>query len=95
MRHRHRLSKLLLRHDIVYSGGRPWDGLHEALLRRQQFNQCGVQLASDTNLRNGVRFDYTYAARACRLYGDGVVVLMNGLMSTEGATCNCPGSQHA
>src|SRR5204862_118372 len=34
MRARHRLSKLLLRHDIVYPG-RAWTGVHEAWLRRQ------------------------------------------------------------
>jgi transposase len=33
MRSRHRLSKLLLRHGIVYSGGRPWNGMHERWLR--------------------------------------------------------------
>jgi transposase len=30
MRARHRLSKLLLRHGIVYSGGRAWTGKHDA-----------------------------------------------------------------
>ena len=31
MRARHRLSKLLLRHGIVYSGGQAWTGAHDAL----------------------------------------------------------------
>jgi IS30 family transposase len=31
------LSKLLLRHGIVYSGGRAWTGTHETWLRGQQF----------------------------------------------------------
>jgi transposase len=35
MRARHRLSKLLLRHGIVYSGGAAWTGKHEAWLRRE------------------------------------------------------------
>src|SRR4051794_30092144 len=35
MRCRHRVSKLLLRHGIVYTGGHPWNGVHEAWLRRQ------------------------------------------------------------
>jgi len=30
MRARHRLSKLLLRHGIVYYGGDAWTGRHEA-----------------------------------------------------------------
>ena len=34
MRARHRLSKLLLRHGIVYSGGQAWTGEHDAWLRR-------------------------------------------------------------
>ena len=41
MRARHRLSKLLLRQGIVYSGGKPWTGVHEAWLRSQQFDQPG------------------------------------------------------
>ncbi|MCH6469759.1 IS110 family transposase [Sinomonas terrae] len=34
MRARHRLSKLLLRHGIVYEGGDAWTGAHDAWLRR-------------------------------------------------------------
>lgn len=34
MRARHRLSKLLLRQGIVYSGGHAWTGAHDAWLRR-------------------------------------------------------------
>lgn len=50
MRCRHRLSKLLLRHGIVYSGGKAWTGVHETWLRGQQFTQRGVQLAFDADL---------------------------------------------
>jgi transposase len=50
MRYRHRLSKLLLRHGIVYSGGSAWTGVHETWLRRQQFAQRGIQLAFDADL---------------------------------------------
>ncbi len=39
MRARHRLSKLLLRHGIVYSGGQAWTGAHEAWLRRDAVPQ--------------------------------------------------------
>ena len=34
MRARHRLSKLLLRNGIVYSGGKAWTGAHDLWLRR-------------------------------------------------------------
>jgi transposase len=50
MRCRHRLSKLLLRHGIVYSGGHAWTGVHEIWSRGQQFAQRGVQLAFDADL---------------------------------------------
>ena len=35
MRARHRLSKLLLRHGMVYSGGQAWTGKHEQWLTRE------------------------------------------------------------
>jgi len=35
MRARHRLSKLLLRNGIVYSGGKAWTGAHDLWLRRE------------------------------------------------------------
>jgi len=38
MRVRHRLSKLLLRHGIVYYDGAAWTGRHDAWLRRQRFD---------------------------------------------------------
>lgn len=50
MRSRHRLSKLLLRHGIVYYGGPTWNGVHEAWLRGQHFGQRGIQLAFDAEL---------------------------------------------
>lgn len=37
MRARHRLSKLLLGHGIVYSGAQAWVGAHGAWLRRQRY----------------------------------------------------------
>ncbi|HUO39602.1 MAG TPA: IS110 family transposase [Mycobacterium sp.] len=45
---RHRLSKLLLRQGIVYSGGQAWTGKHELWLRAQRFDTLGLQLAYDT-----------------------------------------------
>jgi transposase len=50
MRCRHRLSKLLLRHGIVYCGGKAWTGVHETWLRGQRFAQRGVQMAFDAEL---------------------------------------------
>jgi len=47
---RHRLSKLLLRQGILYSGGSTWTGVHETWLRGQQFTQRGVQIAFDAGL---------------------------------------------
>ncbi len=45
---RHRLSKLLLRQGIVYSGGKAWTGVHDGWLRRQRFDQPGLQMAFET-----------------------------------------------
>lgn len=45
---RHRLSKLLLRQGIVYSGGKTWIREHERWLRRQRFDSAALQLAYDT-----------------------------------------------
>jgi transposase len=46
MRARHRVSKLLLRHDRLYAG-RAWTGVHDAWLRRQRFASPALQLAFD------------------------------------------------
>jgi transposase len=48
MRARHRLSKLLLRHGIVYSGGDAWTGKHDAWLRRQRFEVPVTRLTFDS-----------------------------------------------
>ena len=45
---RHRVSKLLLRQGIIYSGGRTWTGKHEVWLRGQRFGAAPLQLAYDT-----------------------------------------------
>jgi len=49
---RHRLSKFLLRHGIVYYGGRAWTGRHDAWLRSQRFEVRASR----------VTFDETYDA---------------------------------
>ena len=45
---RHRLSKLLLRYGIVYSGGEAWSKKHELWLRTHRFGSPGLQLAYDS-----------------------------------------------
>ncbi|KXF53076.1 transposase [Rhodococcus sp. SC4] len=47
MRSRHRVSKLLLRNGIVYSGGKAWTELHDRWLRQQRFDQASTQAAFD------------------------------------------------
>ena len=52
MRARHRLSKLLLRHGIVYSGGQAWTGKHDAWLRHEalpQLDSRATRLAFDSD----------------------------------------------
>jgi transposase len=44
---RHRLSKLLLRQGIVYSGGHAWTSRHELWLRAQRFVNPALQLSFD------------------------------------------------
>ena len=48
MRARHRLSKMLLRQGIVYTGGTPWTGAHDVWLRSQSFDHPSRQLAFDS-----------------------------------------------
>ena len=47
MRARHWLSKLLLRHGIVYSGGKAWTQAHDYWLLAQSFPLAGTQAAFD------------------------------------------------
>ena len=49
MRARHRLSKLLLRQGIVYSGGRAWTGAHDVWLRRQRFTSPALQMTLESD----------------------------------------------
>ena len=50
---RHRVSKLLLRQGIVYSGGKAWTGRHEAVAARPAVRQPGTA----AELRGGLRRD--------------------------------------
>jgi transposase len=60
MRARHRLSKLLLRHGLVFER-RAWTGVHDAWLRRQRLGQPGARAAFE---------DYYGAALAASLRRD-------------------------
>jgi transposase len=60
MRARHRLSKLLLRQGIVYSGGHAWTDAHEAWLRRQRFDSAALQTTFESD------FDAVLTVRARR-----------------------------
>jgi transposase len=71
MRVRHRLSKLLLRHGLVWDAG-AWTGAHEAWLRAQRFDRPGVQLAFDE------AFDAVLSAHARRDRLDAAIVEMAG-----------------
>ena len=55
---RHRVSKLLLRQGIVYSGGQAWTGKHEMWLRGQRFDAptvaAGLSTARSTRCWHGV-----------------------------------------
>ncbi|MFT4287510.1 IS110 family transposase, partial [Nocardioides sp.] len=55
MRARHRLSKLLLRHGIVYYDGNPWTGRHDRWLRTEALPQL-------TTTATRLRFDSDYDA---------------------------------
>ena len=49
MRARHRLSKLLLRHGIVYSDGKAWTGPHDRWLRQQRFDSPAVRMTFESD----------------------------------------------
>jgi transposase len=49
IRARHRLSKLLLRHGIVYYDGDAWTGKHDAWLRRQRFENPATRLTFESD----------------------------------------------
>lgn len=60
MRARHRLSKLLLRQGIVYSGGQAWTTAHDAWLRRQRFDAPALQTTFESD------YDAVLAVKARR-----------------------------
>ena len=56
MRARHRLSKLLLRHGIVYYGGQAWTGKHDTWLRHEVRDHLVVTAGQAT----GQTFEFDY-----------------------------------
>ena len=71
---RHRLSKLLLRHGIVYYGGKAWTGSHDLWLRAQRrgavFATPGLGLAFD------IAYDTVLATLARRDRLDAAITAM-------------------
>ena len=70
MRARHRLSKLLLRHGIVYSDGRAWTGAHDTWLRRQRFTNPATRMAFESD------YDAVLTVRARRDRLDTAITVM-------------------
>jgi transposase len=96
MRARHRLSKLLLRQGIIYTGGRPWTGVHDAWLRSQRFDQPGRQLAFDAayetmlltvQRRDRLASAITAMAEDCEYTTELVVRSIRGRTGTAGSGC--------
>ena len=71
---RHRLSKLLLRHGIVYYGGRPWTGRHDRWLRAQR--RSAVFSAPALGMAFDVAYDGMLAAVSRRDQLDTVITAM-------------------
>ena len=63
MRARHRLSKLLLRHGIVYYGGHAWTNKHDAWLRQDALSQL---TARATRLTFDADYDTVLTVKARR-----------------------------
>jgi transposase len=68
---RHRVSKLLLRQGIVYSGGNAWTLAHDAWLRAQRFDQPALQAAYDSACPRSLTAGVTdHERRAARTRAD-------------------------
>jgi transposase len=71
---RHRLSKLLLRHGIVYYGGRAWTGRHDQWLRAQR--RSAVFAAPALGMAFDIAYDTVLAAVARRDRLDAAITAM-------------------
>jgi transposase len=72
MRARHRLSKLLLRQGIVYSGGQGWTGAHDRWLQHQHLEQAATRMAFDSD------YDAVLSVTARRDRLDAAITAMAG-----------------
>jgi transposase len=70
MRARHRLSKLLLRHGVVYCGGDAWTGKHDVWLRREALPQLSLRA---TRLTFDADYDTVQTVKARRDRLDAVI----------------------
>jgi transposase len=70
MRARHRLSKLLLRQGVVYSGGQAWTSAHDAWLRRQHFDAPATRIAFESD------YDTVLTVKARRDRLDAAITVM-------------------
>jgi len=70
MRARHRLSKLLLRQGIVYSGGNAWTTRHDAWLRQQHFDAPALQMTYESD------YDAVLTVKARRDRLDAAIAVM-------------------
>ncbi|HZJ05560.1 MAG TPA: transposase [Nocardioidaceae bacterium] len=66
MRARHRLSKLLLRHGIVYYGGQAWTGKHDSWPRHDALPQLGRSAGRATQLTFDSDYENVFATKARR-----------------------------
>ena len=87
MRARHRLSKLLLRHGIVYYGGQAWTGKHDAWLRRS-----ALRAAPATRLAFESDYDAVLAVTARRDRLDAAIAAMaaDSRVHADGAPAGLP-----
>ena len=90
---RHRVSKLLLRHGHVYSGGRAWTGKHHQWLHSITFTSTGTRAAYEAaaeSFRNGIeRVKWEVAAQNARAASG---PLVNRRMRTAAFTRSLPGA---
>ena len=88
MRSRHRISQLLLRQGIVYSGGQAWTGTHGLWLGRQHFDAPARQLTYESSFEvmHGIsdRRDRLGQAIAAMAYGSEYTPVVRWLQCLRG-----------
>jgi transposase len=76
MRARHRLSKLLLRHGIVYFGGDAWTGKHDSWLRHDAVARLGQLTSRATRMAFDFDYETVLAVKARRDRLDAAITAM-------------------